>query len=401
MVDRDFQFSKEIRQKFNLEDIEYRYSVGQPMGCLSSWAGLAITHHWIMQLCSYISTSSWDWDERYEVLGDDIVIFDTDLANTYLEVMKLLGLEINISKSIVSHNLPTFEFAKRTFSNGNLVSGITYSQINSCTSLSSRINSVYNWIRLGYLNNLETITAVLNNFNTKVSFKDFSLMASAFSLLGLCKNIKHKILMSSLVDPNKGCLWDMDSENFQIPTRTLLAMSRDLITKGESDQVLSKMDDRLEWFEESEHLIVAGVLGQALYKIRLLSSNYLESIESWANNLGCPSYPSFIEVRPLIEGWLTDALTDNRKAEEVDPFEIEDKVESLFVYHAKTQMVSLDKAYDILHEVEALEYLYKQPTKKSQATYNRLGNNYLKDMSSPFFMKGPQYWSIVSPNNKY
>jgi hypothetical protein len=78
------------------------------------------------------------------VLGDDIVIFDTDLAMTYLEVMKQLGLEINLSKSIVSHKLPTFEFAKRTFSFGNLVSGITYSQINSCDSVASRINSVYN-----------------------------------------------------------------------------------------------------------------------------------------------------------------------------------------------------------------------------------------------------------------
>jgi hypothetical protein len=58
--------------------------------------------------------------------------------------MKQLGLEINLSKSIVSHKKPVFEFAKRTFSEGNLVSGITLSQINSCISLSSRINNVYN-----------------------------------------------------------------------------------------------------------------------------------------------------------------------------------------------------------------------------------------------------------------
>jgi len=45
MVDRDFSFNKITSSEFNLEENLFRYSVGQPMGCLSSWAGLAITHH--------------------------------------------------------------------------------------------------------------------------------------------------------------------------------------------------------------------------------------------------------------------------------------------------------------------------------------------------------------------
>jgi hypothetical protein len=61
------------------------------------------------------------------------------------------------------------------------------------------------------------------------------------------------------------------------------------------------------------------------------------------------------------------------------------------IYHAKTLMVTLERAYELLHEIEALEYVYKQPTKKTSTTYNRLGNNFLKDMSRPFFMKGSQY----------
>jgi hypothetical protein len=36
MVDRDFSFNKVTQKEFSLEDIYYRYSVGQPMGCLSS-----------------------------------------------------------------------------------------------------------------------------------------------------------------------------------------------------------------------------------------------------------------------------------------------------------------------------------------------------------------------------
>jgi hypothetical protein len=34
------------------ETVMYRYSVGQPMGALSSWAMLAVTHHMIVQMCA-------------------------------------------------------------------------------------------------------------------------------------------------------------------------------------------------------------------------------------------------------------------------------------------------------------------------------------------------------------
>jgi hypothetical protein len=51
------------------------------------------------------------------------------LADAYTEIMKKLGLEINFSKSLISKDLPVFEFAKRTVIGDKLVSGITMSQI--------------------------------------------------------------------------------------------------------------------------------------------------------------------------------------------------------------------------------------------------------------------------------
>lgn len=57
MADRSFGFTKSVAKRYPhlLEDQgnSYRYAVGQPMGGLSSWAGLAITHHWILQYCSH------------------------------------------------------------------------------------------------------------------------------------------------------------------------------------------------------------------------------------------------------------------------------------------------------------------------------------------------------------
>lgn len=107
-------------------DTAFSYSVGQPMGALSSWAMLAITHHLIVQWCSFKVHNRIFWNEDYELLGDDIVIFDDKIASKYLDIMKLLGLEINLSKSVVSPNGKVIEFAKNTYLKGHNVSGLPW-----------------------------------------------------------------------------------------------------------------------------------------------------------------------------------------------------------------------------------------------------------------------------------
>lgn len=58
-----------------------------------------------------------DWFKaKYVLLGDDILIGDTLLANKYIEVMHVLGVEISAHKTHVS---PHFcEFAKRLIYKG-------------------------------------------------------------------------------------------------------------------------------------------------------------------------------------------------------------------------------------------------------------------------------------------
>jgi hypothetical protein len=52
LVDREYWLNSEQEQQYNSPVRCVRYSVGQPMGALSSWAMLAITHHWILQMAS-------------------------------------------------------------------------------------------------------------------------------------------------------------------------------------------------------------------------------------------------------------------------------------------------------------------------------------------------------------
>nr|WMI40078.1 MAG: RNA-dependent RNA polymerase [Rhizoctonia cerealis duamitovirus] len=136
LVDRDYsitvprQFSGGVKQK------SVRYAVGQPMGALSSWAMLALTHHFIVQYCAYIervmplhSNGVPIWFTGYAILGDDIVISDKRVANRYKLVMASLGVKIGLAKSLVSPYGTALEFAKRTFWNGVDVSPISFVEI--------------------------------------------------------------------------------------------------------------------------------------------------------------------------------------------------------------------------------------------------------------------------------
>jgi hypothetical protein len=53
-----------------------------------------------------------------------VIIFDKDVAETYLSVMEELGVPINLSKSVVAVN-PTTEFAKVTTHYGSNVSALS------------------------------------------------------------------------------------------------------------------------------------------------------------------------------------------------------------------------------------------------------------------------------------
>lgn len=57
------------------------------------------------------------------MLGDDIVIFDEEVAKSYLKLMEGFGVAINLSKSVISNN-GSFDFAKVSSYKGATVSAI-------------------------------------------------------------------------------------------------------------------------------------------------------------------------------------------------------------------------------------------------------------------------------------
>lgn len=123
LITRKYYISKENAEMYDIENNRpLAYAVGQPMGALSSWVMLALTHHIIVQWAAYSAKDrrlrGWIFKD-YIVLGDDIVLFDPVVANRYYYIMtKLLGVEIGLAKSVVSKGAWTLEFAKKYYLDG-------------------------------------------------------------------------------------------------------------------------------------------------------------------------------------------------------------------------------------------------------------------------------------------
>jgi len=116
----------------DLTDVKsVKYSVGQPMGALSSWAMLAFTHHLIVQFAALPLTNGKILYKDYAVLGDDLVIFNHIVAKRYHKIISALGVECNLAKSIMSPSGDGLEFAKRTFFKGENVSPTPLKELTS------------------------------------------------------------------------------------------------------------------------------------------------------------------------------------------------------------------------------------------------------------------------------
>jgi len=67
----------------------------------------------------------------YAVLGDDLVLANRKVANSYLKILDEIGVKCGLHKSILSPKGIGLEFAKRTFVNGVDVSPVPLLELDS------------------------------------------------------------------------------------------------------------------------------------------------------------------------------------------------------------------------------------------------------------------------------
>nr|AWY11206.1 putative RNA-dependent RNA polymerase [Melbourne fly narnavirus 1] len=82
-----------------------KWSVGQPLGYGPSFHLATLTHACLVES---LARSLKVHDDCWRIVGDDIVIANDSLANLYSKTMTALGVEINKSKSLISHKYAEF-----------------------------------------------------------------------------------------------------------------------------------------------------------------------------------------------------------------------------------------------------------------------------------------------------
>lgn len=126
---------------------------------------------------------------KYKLLGDDIVIFDDDLAREYQKLINLLGVEINFSKSFISKSY--FEFAKRIFIPNKEISPFPLGSVNdSIKSITCLIEMLDSAQRKGF--------NIPNQNQTALSFSKLFFRGNTKVLNRLEKSIERAIHLNKI-----------------------------------------------------------------------------------------------------------------------------------------------------------------------------------------------------------
>jgi len=101
-----------------------KWAVGQPLGSYMSWPLFTLTHHLLVQFAAFKVLKEKEFED-YQLLGDDIVIWNELVSGEYRRILDELSIPVSESKTITStmgHS--SGEFAKRLFMQGIEVSPI-------------------------------------------------------------------------------------------------------------------------------------------------------------------------------------------------------------------------------------------------------------------------------------
>jgi len=150
----------------------------------------------------------------YAVLGDDIVIADKSVATEYLKLMDWLGVDINLSKSIISRNRVA-EFAKMYWTPADasplpfreflMIERSSSVLLEYARKFNLSLPNIFHVLGYGYKTKGALYTKKLSKFGPRVSRLLVSLTAPG-SLFA--KSLRDWILMDSLTKSSDQSNWD-------------------------------------------------------------------------------------------------------------------------------------------------------------------------------------------------
>jgi hypothetical protein len=277
LVNRPYFISN---NKYNIDSGNVYYSVGQPMGALSSWAMLNMIHHLMVQYCYSLNYGfNKPWYRDYVVLGDDLVLFDPKVAEKYLTLCKGLGVEINLTKSVIAKGVPVVEFAKRTSYKGFDVSALSFKEFISNNNFFGRLSITSKLISRGWGKSNKKIFIfgnAANKFKVRLSYPIIGYLSQLVNK-GL---LPFERLLSLLLDSNKPLSYfghkiqSFDKENAKRMFFSLLKDSNSILTSNMSNL----------WFASKKSVSYKVYLIDEIVKLKTKLNN-LDLIEDNMNRI--------------------------------------------------------------------------------------------------------------------
>jgi len=400
-----FITDKRYGDENNYKNNYYYYSTGQPMGGLSSWAMLALTHHLIVQACAFRVYNTRIWFDKYEVLGDDLVIFDRLIYDEYIKTMKLLDVGVNPSKSLVSEELTGLEYAKRTSIAGIDVSGISWKQLISENTSIGRVNLALHYIKKGFINNPSMLWKAMTDhryMNYKDMLKVEKLKATFDNnIVGLIGSFisKNKVsllsVVSLLVDPHdEGC---EQMENPSIPHASALRFLFEIAKSKSATPVslsVSSIEDREEMAKEEVIPYMAdSLLRESLARITIFKDNYDGKIDEFASLL--VNYDSLVSQFSRIEVSQLRSIAEETLLQGRDPQDLFDEVYN-FAYNLRSDLPSMEKATYYASKVDNFISFLDCNKANTKAYKVHDVPRMVRDIQSAGKISGTPYWSLLS-----
>lgn len=256
LVKRSYRFFADPRYDNSKHGIRgsVKYAVGQPMGALSSWAMLALTHHFLVQV------SAWQIGfvkpgrlyRNYALLGDDLVICDRAVAKSYLRLMSQIGVTINLNKSILSPSGKGLEFAKRTFIDGIDVSPISFRDL----SLSLQPGNTSHWVAFSKAHNLSfALQAKVLGYGFRANKSSFRKMNAALKAVWL-SNVAKVDFNSQTLELARRVPLDLSVNVSAFINTVLFPIWNDLHQGFGDDFVSLSVEDRVWMLEQAASEVV-------------------------------------------------------------------------------------------------------------------------------------------------
>lgn len=379
LIGRDYLISGDPSklESYGLEPGSVQYSVGQPMGALSSWAMLALTHHFIVQFAvQEVRGNQSTWYDGYEVLGDDIVLFEEDVYLSYTRILNDLGVPVNLSKSIPSPKVASCEFAKRTSLEGKDVSGLSWKELLQGNNLPGKVNLA---LRLGpraLLTNISLLKAVLCRFSSDMTQPlQVGAHHGLLSILGALLNYNKAALnpaICALVDPHDETGEGIDPKKVSIPVFQVMRLIVALFNGkplSECDELLSDFDTRSEIAQDEIIPFMAQTAYRTAYAItKDIVNEYDSKVAGFARTLIDISRCEDRILEAQIRGISEEILLQGK-----DPQDRLDALEDK-VYKAAKYGMSLKDAISLLDDATAysMSFDFREVERATIPTDNKL-----------------------------